>query len=1037
VSRDGTIRIWSLSGPSTPKCVKVLKESGLGDYLVSEFMAFDKQSKILISQAFGTAEHLTSAKVWPLDTTGLNSEPKWVISDQTPTTALAVSQSHELIAVADIRHRLSIYHLEETLDRPIRVLSIPTAHAVSHLAFSQDGTVVIAGTRDAWIVIWDLSSIGDKPVTAFDTGHKELDFEKSHPDLDLLDISKDHSMLLTGSTHWSMSGGFADPTLRVWPLQHLVPRSPPWVVDQSGAEVNKVIVDGFFDGTSRFVIGVTNSASINVWDLSMARFDGKLDTGAPFARLKATTRIESDARSLDRGLLVLSQGQGVSVARIADITGGRALEAPKLSGFDGSVQFVQLSSSARFLVGGGGGSARLWDLTRVDPAAPSSSLAPNPYSEVRAIQLSGTGRTAITLRGKSLEFWDVERPSEPRLRYATDIDVKEFDDCIVCQIVISPDEHWVSLQGRVKDRSRIIEIGADSPARREFTVAARTWRVTKEIMFSPDSRWLFVNEADHIRVVYDLQGTSIQRQVFSDSGSYSAPTFSPDNKWVCFRRYINEFNDEIGRDKMVGFISPTDAVTDSKRRVPIRGFATQIDSVEFSPDGHWVALSGSHSYNHPLREQDDRQDDRYVQVMHLDADGWAKRADLVPIEYAASALRFSADGHWLFTGSQDITLGDRNVSARVWNLSSPLTPTSGQQLPNVVWNLKLVEFSPDSKWLLTVSGAEQYARLWALNGEKLEFVSKLIGPKPTLNNHWSAVFSPDSSSVALWTTDDTTPFYWKLNDNPINELGSAIPNGGGGIQDVNFSAGGRVLTVLNSGMSTTGKSGTEGDSFTFVDLSAFPEEDSYVITPVPTGAHSYLDREDLGLILAAGESVVAIPTDVQGQLRRAANVAGRNLSWNEWVKSGIAVRYRPTFPDVLVGADVIKAENDNFASLAAHQRTAEADQLRRDLLLWTLELDDAESCNDVAWELAKQRDLVDALELSSCALRLVPNDPNYHDSRGLALALSGRREEAIAEFEYFVENAKGIERYARDISVRRKWIESLRSGGDPFVGGIQ
>src|SRR5262249_16687486 len=149
-------------------------------------------------------------------------------------------------------------------------------------------------------------------------------------------------------------------------------------------------------------------------------------------------------------------------------------------------------------------------------------------------------------------------------------------------------------------------------------------------------------------------------------------------------------------------------------------------------------------------------------------------------------------------------------------------------------------------------------------------------------------------------------------------------NGGGGIQDVNFSAGGRVLTVLNSGMSTTGKSGTEGDSFTFVDLSAFPEEDSYVITPVPTGAHSYLDREDLGLILAAGESVVAIPTDVQGQLRRAANVAGRNLSWNEWVKSGIAVRYRPTFPDVLVGADVIKAENDNFASLAAHQRTAEA-----------------------------------------------------------------------------------------------------------------
>jgi tetratricopeptide (TPR) repeat protein len=107
------------------------------------------------------------------------------------------------------------------------------------------------------------------------------------------------------------------------------------------------------------------------------------------------------------------------------------------------------------------------------------------------------------------------------------------------------------------------------------------------------------------------------------------------------------------------------------------------------------------------------------------------------------------------------------------------------------------------------------------------------------------------------------------------------------------------------------------------------------------------------------------------------------------------------------------------------------------LVLWAQQLNDAESCNDVAWELAKQGDVLDALELSSRALRLAPSDPNYHDTRGLALALSGRREEAIAEFNYFIENAQGIERFARSIALRRKWIESLRSGEDPFATGIQ
>jgi WD40 repeat protein len=1033
-SRDGVIRVWSLADPSAPKCLKVLREPGQGDYVVSEFIAFDRQSKELVSQAFGKEGHLTSPKVWPLDTPGLNPEPKWLIPDHTPATALGVSQGRSLIAVADVTNRLSLYSLGKTLNRSTRVLSIPNGYLVKQILFSRDDAVLIAGTSDARVLIWDLSSAKGEPVAAFDTGHKQLGPFHDHdrPELDLLDISNDHSLLLTGSSQWSIEGRFADPTVRVWPLQNLVPKGAPWVIDQSGAEANKVVIDAFFDESSRFVIGATGSGTVNVWDLSKARFDGKPETGPPFVQVKAGTYAQSDARSLDRRLLVLTQEKGVSVTRTKDLKSGQSPDVRKLYGLDSSAEFVELSPTARFLVAGAiGGSARLWDLSRVDPLAPASSLVPNPYSEVRAIQLSRSGHLAITLRGTSLEFWDIGKPTEPKLRYATDIDVKEFGDCIVCRIVISPDDRWVAVQDTVKDRSHVVEIGVDGLARREFTVAARTWRNTGEILFSPDSRLLFVEETPELRVVYDLSSTSVKREVFSDSGSYFDPIFSPGAKWVCFRRFVNEFHDPIGRDKTVGFLAPTDAIVDNTKRIPITGFATEIGSVEFSPDGRWLALSGN--YNNPQRERDDR----YVQVMHLGLSGWTKYADLDPIEYAAQALRFSADSHWLFTGSGDITLGDRNVSARIWNLSEPLTPSSGQQLRNVVWNLKLVEFSPDSQWLVTASGAESYARLWSLKRNKLEFVSELIGPQPKLNNHWFSVFSPDSQSVVLWTTDDATPFYWKLNDTPITQRGNAIPNGDREIQDIQFSDSGRALTILNSGGTTTGTSGTEGAHFTFIDLTVFPAEDSYAVIPASTGAYSHVYREDLGLIFSAGETLVVAPTDLDSELRRAESVAGRNLLWEEWVKSPLRGQYRPTFPSVLVNADVIAGAAPNFARLIADHQEAEAEQVKHDLLLWTRQLDDAGSCNTVAWELAKQRDFVDSLELSSCALRLVPDDPNYHDTRGVALALSGRRDEAIAEFEYFVTNVQGIERFALDIPVRRKWIELLRSGKDPFRDGLE
>jgi tetratricopeptide (TPR) repeat protein len=57
-----------------------------------------------------------------------------------------------------------------------------------------------------------------------------------------------------------------------------------------------------------------------------------------------------------------------------------------------------------------------------------------------------------------------------------------------------------------------------------------------------------------------------------------------------------------------------------------------------------------------------------------------------------------------------------------------------------------------------------------------------------------------------------------------------------------------------------------------------------------------------------------------------------------------------------------------------------------------------------------------------------------NDSRGLALALLGRSDEAISEFEAFLEKLQGQdpEAYQRFAPSREGWIEALRSGENPF-----
>ena len=63
------------------------------------------------------------------------------------------------------------------------------------------------------------------------------------------------------------------------------------------------------------------------------------------------------------------------------------------------------------------------------------------------------------------------------------------------------------------------------------------------------------------------------------------------------------------------------------------------------------------------------------------------------------------------------------------------------------------------------------------------------------------------------------------------------------------------------------------------------------------------------------------------------------------------------------------------------------------------------------------------------AVALSPDEDYIIDSRGLARALTGDIEGAIADFQVFVEWTSNEERKAQ----RQEWIKALQAGENPFT----
>jgi len=121
------------------------------------------------------------------------------------------------------------------------------------------------------------------------------------------------------------------------------------------------------------------------------------------------------------------------------------------------------------------------------------------------------------------------------------------------------------------------------------------------------------------------------------------------------------------------------------------------------------------------------------------------------------------------------------------------------------------------------------------------------------------------------------------------------------------------------------------------------------------------------------------------------------------------------------GHDSYFADYGDFARTLASEPSS-TDDIN---LLWSL-------CQDGSLDGYADR----VLEYCEHAVDLAPDDPDLHDHRGLARAMTGNFDGAIADFQFFVDHAPDLGYAETLIQERQKWILDLKAGINPFTSEV-
>jgi WD40 repeat protein len=420
-------------------------------------------------------------------------------------------------------------------------LSHPTA--VKTVAFSSDGRLILSGSVDNTVRIWDAVTGAERRVLRGHSGS-----------VNAVAFSPNSRLIVSGSFERSV---------RIWDAATGAERR----VLQSQHSVNAVA----FSPDSRLIVSGSSDGTVRIWDAA---------TGAKRRVLQGPCSVNAVAFSPDSRLIV--SGSFERTVRVWDAATGAKRYV--LRGHSLPVNAVAFSPDGRLIVSGSWDkTVRVWDIV----IGAKQRILKSHSSRVNAVAFSPDSRLIVSSSWNTVRVWDAATAAEQRVLKGHSHWVKAVAFSPNSRLIVSGSSDgtvriWDAATGAklrvLKGRSRSVGALAFTSDGQPIICADWDKLSVNTVAFSADSQLIVSGCSDGTVRIWDAATGAEQRVLRAHSHSVNAVAFSPDGRLIVL-------------DSDDNTVRVWDAATAAEQRV-LRGHSDSINAVAFSPDSRLI-VSGS------------------------------------------------------------------------------------------------------------------------------------------------------------------------------------------------------------------------------------------------------------------------------------------------------------------------------------------------------------------------------------------------------------------------------------------------------------
>jgi WD40 repeat protein/serine/threonine protein kinase len=666
------------------------------------------------------------------------------------------------------------------------------------------------------------------------------------------------------------------------------------------------------------------------------------------------------------------------------------------------------SSSVAANQGGTDGSIQIWDMATRTLAIPAFA---NFTEAVQNFALSADGKTLAASDGKTkVAIWDMA--TQKALPLSLSVKGAQV-------LALSTDGSKLA----IANTDNTIQLWNVSTGQPIDTPLVGHQGSISSLTFSPDGKMLVSSDINGSILVWDLTKESAIKRTFTYQNRLYSAIYSPDGHMIATGNDQGKiFLQDSVTGNLIGSFATTrgSAIASSTSDTAVDS-PLAIESLAFSPDGHTLAAG------------------RFDGVISLWSVATQKRiAQFGNVGHLKNIL-FHPEWH-ILAASYD------NGTVQIWNIASGkvihrfMHPTQNSDTASTI------AFNRDGTILAT--GYNNGVIAWdSRTGKQVSL--RFTQETGIIKN---IAFSPDGRMFATQNSDSQIMLWNASTLQPIlsQPLSNAIPDQ---ISQENqtgltFSSNGKLLVAGNHDAASLWEvdkqegfahplqiSGSGGIDHALVRGVAINPNDQEVLVFTDTYTSDY--------------SVTLWNINIKGVwLAQACSIANRNFTMSEWRQfmGGDVISYQKVCPEAPVDSTKIDDELQLAHSDMQAGHTQDATEFYTRATHDAIELADTEESNKVCWDGATDQLANVVLPACKQAITLSPRYGRAYDSLGVALALSGHPQEAIANFTFYIQWA--TEEYVDppsriDITQQKQfkafineqtgWIQQLKTGKNPFT----